>query len=89
MFFKGIIIFTLVAICSARQVCEPVATGNQCGADEVWTDCGPVDDCEPACDSPAEQACPAICLSKCVCKEGFVRASQNGDRTCIFKEFCP
>lgn len=63
--------------------------GGRCfGRNEVFTDCGPVDNCEATCKNPLliGVVCQEICVEKCVCKAGYVR---NAKKNCVLKQKCP
>lgn len=58
----------------------------QCEENEVWTDCGPPENCIPRCNMPENLICNEICVSQCMCKEGMVR---DDDGHCINANQCP
>ncbi|CRL03436.1 CLUMA_CG016479, isoform A [Clunio marinus] len=85
-------IFDLIhlnTVCGATKKCVQVASPEpQCGPNEVFSTCGPVNDCEATCKPfSSDIACPYICLTKCVCRDGYVRDNSE-DRNCVPVESC-
>ncbi|WKX94172.1 hypothetical protein Q1695_011439 [Nippostrongylus brasiliensis] len=68
-------------------------SAEDCGPNEQWSTCPEMSrDCEPSCDwtkfPETIPNCPRSCgTSRCVCKEGFVRMS-NDEEACVPFEFC-
>lgn len=62
--------------------------GEDCGANEVWRECGNPAICDWTCENGNEPylTCPPICVRRCICEFGFVR---NGNGDCITQDECP
>ncbi|VDL70601.1 unnamed protein product [Nippostrongylus brasiliensis] len=75
-----------------RLICMSFSA-EDCGPNEQWSTCPEMSrDCEPSCDwtkfPETIPNCPRSCgTSRCVCKEGFVRMS-NDEEACVPFEFC-
>lgn len=57
-------------VCVADQICAQM---NNCGADEVWKDCGK--DCTDECDAAACASDTRLCRGDCFCKAGLKRVA--------------
>jgi Trypsin Inhibitor like cysteine rich domain len=64
---------------------------NVCAANEVFNDCGKPDYCDGTCNNPNALGvkCPEVCVKRCECKPGFVRALYNSNMTCVPVDSCP
>ncbi|ETN70533.1 hypothetical protein NECAME_14707, partial [Necator americanus] len=69
------------------------ASSEDCGPNEQWSTCPETSrDCEPSCDwtkfPETIPNCPRSCgAARCVCKEGFVRMTNDED-ACVPFDFC-
>lgn len=56
---------------------------NQCGKNMEYKECGTV--CEPKCGVKRPMICPAMCVSGCFCKEGYIFDKEGN---CISEREC-
>jgi len=55
---------------------------------EEESDCA--NPCQPSCVEPNQEPCPTFTCSKgCICKNGFIRISNNTSSTCVANDQCP
>jgi Trypsin Inhibitor like cysteine rich domain len=62
-----------------------------CFENEVLNECGKPDFCDGTCDNPKAVGikCPKLCVRRCECKPGYVRAKYNSDMRCVPIHSCP
>ncbi|CRK87701.1 CLUMA_CG001491, isoform A [Clunio marinus] len=71
-------------VCVPRDKCPII-----CGPNEELLPNAPADKCEPTCQQiNVPQCLDSSVIDKCVCKEGFVRATKF-DRNCVPISLCP
>uniref|UniRef100_A0AC34FSN7 TIL domain-containing protein n=1 Tax=Panagrolaimus sp. ES5 TaxID=591445 RepID=A0AC34FSN7_9BILA len=85
---KFVIVFIGIAFVCASVNAEttsfPDDSGNECGENEVWNECG--SPCPPKCGQFKRPMCMTVCVPSCQCTRGFVR---NFDGKCVSPEKCP
>lgn len=67
--------------------CVPIGQPDDCGPNERFDTCGPIDACEATCKNIEliGVRCSAVCIEKCVCEPGYVRGP---DWDCIPVDTC-
>ncbi|UJR14346.1 hypothetical protein I4U23_001342 [Adineta vaga] len=74
-----------IAQCHARKVRDEP---EECGANEIQSECAPHPSCQPSCNRLRPRPCPRMCgVNRCVCKENYVRVSRS-NQTCVEASEC-
>ncbi|XP_022910513.2 von Willebrand factor-like [Onthophagus taurus] len=56
-----------------------------CGHNKIYRECGSM--CPKYCGQPDDIFCPAVCVSGCFCKDGYILADENSTH-CIPEHHC-